>query len=355
MANAINIQLFNRVTLKERSLFTRALATMVASGLPVVRALGLLGKQTRNKFFAGIIAQIIRRIEEGDTLSSAFSKFPKVFDNVYVASLRAAEASGKLEEILKELADQKEKDYKLISSIKGAITYPIMIIVFMLFTGIVLMTMVVPKFETLFEETNVPLPLATKILIGTSTFLLNYWYVILLVLIAGIIWFRYYLKTRNGQLFYAGLVLGTPFIREFFVDAYMSRFCRTLGMMTSAGVPIMESVRIVGAVINNAIYQNILEKVSHQIERGIPMSAPLSQSKEFPPIVSQMISTGEQTGKLDEVMISLSGYFEEETANKVKTISSLIEPILIFIVGIGVGIMVFAIIVPIYQISSSMK
>lgn len=351
----LNLRIFRRVSVRERAVFTRSLATMIASGLAPVRALTMLRQQSRNKYLAEILKNVVRYLEEGESLSSCLARYPAVFDRVYISSIRAAETSGKLEEVLKDLADQNEREYKLVSAIKGAVTYPILIIVFMIFTGAILMTIVVPKFETLFADASIQLPLATRILISTSTFLSKSWYIILLILIAVIIWFRYYLKTQNGRAFLSRLILATPFFREFFTDVYMARFSHTLGMLVGSGVPIVEGVQIVSTVIDNTVFENTLKKVSHQLERGIAMSTPIFEAKEFPPIVSQMIEVGEQTGKLDETMASLSTYFEEETSNRVKTLSSVIEPLLIFIVGIGVGTMVFAIIVPIYQISMTIQ
>lgn len=357
MANPakMNLQLFKRVSLKERSLFTRAFSTMVAAGLPEIKALGLLQKQTRNKYFQETLTDIVGRLEEGENLSVALSRFPKIFDKVYVSSVKAAEASGKLEEILDQLAVQSEKDYKIDSAIKGAIAYPAVIVSVMFFTGAILMIVVIPKFKTLFAESGVELPLATKILISTAGFLSTYWYILLLVIIGAVIWMRYYLKSRAGQMVYGRILLNLPIIRDFFLNVYMARFTRTLGMLIGAGVPIIESVQIVGQVMSNLVYEDLLKKIAHQIERGIPMSSPIAQAKEFPPIISQMITVGEQTGELDTVMVSLSKYFDNETESQVKILSSLIEPILILIVGLGVGVVVFAIIVPIYQISSAIK
>jgi len=351
----LKLRFFKKVSVRERAVFTRSLATMIASGLPPVKALTMLRQQSKNKYLAQILKDIVEHLEEGESFSSCLARYPDVFDKVYISSIKAAETSGKLEEVLKDLADQNEREYKLISAVKGAVTYPVLVIIFMIFTSAILMTVVVPKFEILFADASVQLPFATRVLISTSTFFSRFWYIILLVLIGIIVWFRYYLKTRNGEAFLSRMILATPFLREFFTDVYMARFSHTLGMLVGSGVPIVEGVQIVSTVINNTVFEDTLKKVSHQLERGIAMSTPISEAKEFPPIVFQMISVGEQTGKLDETLTSLSTYFEDETSNRVKVLSSVIEPLLIFIVGIGVGVIVFAIIVPIYQISMTMQ
>jgi len=350
----INIRL-KRVTIKEKALFTRAFAAMIGAGLPLVRALTILKQQTNNKYFAGILSDVIRRVEEGENLSGSLSHYPKAFENVYVKSIKAAEASGKLEEILDSLAEQLEKEYKLSSSIKNAVAYPIFIVVMMIIAAIILLLVVVPKLQSAFAEASVKLPLTTRILIGTTNGIINYWYLILLVIIAAVISVRYYLKTENGQLVYGRMLISLPIIRELYVNVYMARFTRTFAMLSSAGVPIMETVKIVGGVVSNKVYEKILAGAARQLERGVALSSPISQAKEFPPLVSQMMAVGEQTGKIDEVMLTLADFFDEEAEKRVGIVTSLLEPILLVIVGVGVGTIVFSIVVPIYQIAQMVR
>jgi type IV pilus assembly protein PilC len=355
MANKKGIQFFNRVSLRELSLFTRSLSTTISAGLPIVKALTIIKNQTSNDFFKDIIADIVKRLEEGERFSGALAKYPKVFNRVYIASVQAAEASGKFDIVLVDLADTLEKEYKLDSSIKGALAYPLFIVVAMIITATILLIAVVPKIETIFKESDISLPLATRMLIATGGFLASYWYLVLLIAIGVVVWVRYFLKSPQGYIFYSKLLLKTPLIKDLFVAVYMTRFTKTLGMLTQAGVPIINAVKLVSYVVNNAIYSQILKRVAYQLERGVPMSSPLSKTKEFPAIVSQMIAVGEQTGKLDEILVSLTNFYEEETNRKVAMASSLLEPILLVIVGAGVGIMVFSIIVPLYQIAGTIS
>lgn len=350
----MNLKL-HRVTSREKALFTRSLAATISAGLPIIRALSILARQTKNEYLKGAINDIIKRLEEGEKFSNALSRYPKIFNSVYVASISAAEASGKFDEVLRDLADQQEKEYKLESAIKGALVYPLFIVGAMVVAAIILLTLVIPKIQSIFTESQITLPLATRILIGTANFITHQWYYLIGVVVGLIFWLRYYLASKNGYLVYSRFVLETPIIREIFVNVYMVRFAKTLAMLIKAGVPIVQAVQLVGQVLNNAVYERILTNVARQLERGVSMSTPLAEAEEFPPIVSQMVAVGEQTGKLDEIMLSLSNFFEEESARAVQMITSLLEPILLIIVGTGVGVMVFAIIVPLYQVSSAIK
>lgn len=355
MVTQINIKLFNKVTLKEKTLFTRSLSTMISAGLPIVRALTILSKQTTNSTMRDVVEDVIKRLEEGEPLSGAFSHHPKVFNEVYIASLQAAEASGKFEQVLGQLADQQEKDYKLNSSIKSAMAYPLFIIAAMIAAGAVLLMMVIPKLEEVFKDSNMTLPWTTQALIATANFLLTSWYIVIAVIIAMVAWVRYYAKTENGRLVIGRLLISAPLIKDFYINVYMAKFSVTFSMLVGSGVPIIQAIKLVGSVMGNAVYEKFMEKVSKQLERGVPMSVPLAEAKEFPPIVSQMIAVGEQTGKVDEILLSLARLFQDETDKKVKTLTSLLEPILLIIVGAGVGTIVFSIIIPIYQISGNLN
>lgn len=351
----IKLSIFNKVSIKEKSLFTRALATMISSGLPITKSFDILARQTSNEYFKTIIADIIRRLEEGEALSSAMIKHKDIFNNVYIATIKAGESTGKFEQVLKQLADQQEKDSKLSSSIRAAAAYPLFIVVAMIAAVILLLTLVIPKLTEVFDQTNTVLPLTTQILIATGNFMASYWYIVSIALILLVVWLRYYFKTPAGWDFWGKMSLGLPILNEFYTNVYMTRFSRTLAMLVSSGVPIMNAVSLVSDVIDNSVYQRVLRNVVAQLERGVPMSTPLSKETSFPPLVSQMIAVGEQTGKLDEILIVLSNFYEEETDQKVKALSSLLEPVLLIIIGLGVGTIVFSIIVPLYQSTANLS
>lgn len=352
----MNIKLgFNKVSIKEKSLFTRALATMISSGLPITKSFEILSKQTTNPAFKEAINDIIKRLEEGEALSGALMRHSDIFNNVYISTIKAGESTGKFEQILKQLADQQEKEYKLNSSIKAAVAYPVFITFAMIAAAFLLLTLVIPKLTEVFKETNATLPLATRMLIGLGNFFAGYWYIIIAAVVLIVVWLRYYLKTSVGKAAYGRLLLNVPVLKEFYTDAYMTRFTRTLSMLIDSGVPIMNAVSLVSDVIDNSVYEKLLKNVVVQLERGVPMSTPLTESEYFPPIVSQMVAVGEQTGKLDEILMVLSNFYEAETEQKVKTLSSLLEPILLIVIGLGVGTIVFAILVPLYQSTSNIS
>jgi len=311
-----------RVTTREKALFTRALAATIAAGLPIVRALNILARQTKNSYLKGAVNDIIRRLEEGERFSSALSRYPKIFDAVYVASISAAEASGKFDEVLADLADQQEKEYKLESSIKGAVAYPLFIVCAMIAAGIILMTLVVPKIQSIFTESQIALPLATTILIATANFITRYWYLVIGLIVALVVWLRYYLASENGSLVYSRFVLKVPVVRDVFTNVYMVRFTKTLSMLIKAGVPIVQAVQLVGHVLNNAVYERILTNVARQLERGVSMSTPLAEAEEFPPIVSQMIAVGEQTGKATIILPTLILFKAATLALKVNPVAA---------------------------------
>jgi len=356
MPAEVKINLFQRISIKEKSLFTRSLSTMISAGLPIIRALTLLSKQTSNPTLSKVIKDVIKRLEEGEALSSAFSRHPIMFDEVYLASLKAAEASGKFEQVLQELSDQEEADYKLSSSMRAAVIYPFFIICAMIVAVIVLMVLVIPKMEEIFTASNMELPWTTKALIATSNFMINYWYILILAVVGLVVWAKYYFKSKSGREVLGQIILQTPGLNSFFISAYMTRFTRTFSMLVGAGVPIIQAIKLVGKVIDNTVYEKILNNVAKQLERGVPMSQPLfDQEPAFPAIVPQMIAVGEQTGKIDEVLLSLSRFFQDETEKRIKSLTSLLEPILLIIVGLGVGVIVFSILIPIYQISGNIS
>lgn len=351
----IKINFFNRVTIRDRALFTRSLAAMISAGLPLIKSLGILAQQAQNKHFGSVLEGVIKKLEEGEGIAKSLSYYPNVFDRVYISSIQAAESSGKFDEILKDLAEQQEKEYKLNSSVKSALAYPIFIVAAMIVVAVILLITVVPKIQGLFIDLGIKMPITTRILIGTSNFIRSYWYFLVLIVIFLIVWIRYSLKTEKGQEVYGKLQINTFFIKDLFRSIYMARFCRIFGILIGAGVPIVETISLTGSVMDNVVYRNLLLKIADQVQKGVPMSTPLMEQSEFHPILSQMVAVGEQTGKLDEIMASLARFFDDECSKRIGIVTALLEPILLVFIGLGVGVIVFSIIMPIYQISGGIK
>lgn len=324
---------------------------MISSGLAIDNAINLVKLQTRNEAFKKVLDQIYVDVQAGEKLSTSLAKFPKVFDSVFVAVVGSGEASGKLDKVLAHLADRMEEMQSFNSKVRSALAYPIFIVVMMIFVVVIMMIKVIPVLKNVFEESGARLPLATRIIMGLSNFLVSWWWLVLAILAIIVFgaWFIF-TKTKGGRYSWDIIKLKTPLVRYVSYDMYMARFTRTLGMLIASGIPIIETIKITARAMNNRVYIRILKNVIAQVERGIPMSVPLEKEKEFPILVPQMIMVGEQTGKLELLMDKLADYYEGEVDTKIKTISNLIEPVTIVIVGVGVGFLIYSILYPIYSL-----
>ncbi|MFA6423168.1 MAG: type II secretion system F family protein [Patescibacteria group bacterium] len=339
------------VSVKEKAFFSRQLATMLSSGLPLTQSLYILAVQSTNEYFKSILNDVIFDLEAGYNFHNALSKHPKVFNKVFVSLVKAGESSGKLEQILDDLATQIENDAAFSSKIKAALLYPVFILVVLIGVSVMMMVKVIPQLEDVFKESNAKLPWITTTLMSMSRFMVHYWWICIFAIVGLVILVRVLLKTDGFEYFWNKFKIKGPIIGKIVTGIYMHRFTNTLSLLTSSGIPIIESLDIVGDVMNNRIYIEELQNVAVQVERGVPISVPLSKNSNFPLIVSQMIMVGEQTGKLDKVLKGLAKYYYEETDNKIKGISSLFEPVMIVFIGGGVAFLVFAILMPIYNLA----
>lgn len=340
---------FRRVSSKDKTLFTRSLAATVEAGLPILKAVTIVSQEITNPYLKEIGESVQESLEKGQKLSTALSSFPDVFDEVYIASISAAEASGRMEEILRDLADRQDNEYRVESALKGAVAYPLFVLGAMVIVTLFLMATVIPKVKEIITESSLQVPASTNFLLNSSVFIAKYWYIVFLAVAALAFWFRIFAKTDSGKMFLSRLVLSFPILRTMYINVYMARFAKTSLTLSVAGVPLLKSIDLIGKVINNQVISRVLDKAHADVERGLPMSEPLSKSYAFPQLVSQMIAVGEQTGKLDEVYRSLWDLYEEESQRNISMITSLLEPILLMVVGIGVGLIVLSIVIPIYQ------
>jgi len=350
------IVIFSRVSTKEKVFFTRQLAVMVSAGLSVDNCIRLLRMQTKNPAMQKILDQVYRDVTAGEKLSDSLSKFPKTFDVFYIAVVKSGETLGKLDVVLTHLANQMEMFQSFSSKVKSALAYPAFIIVAMVGVVVLMMVKVIPTLKTVFEEAGAQLPLATRVVIAISDFMVGYWWLLLIVLVVLIVGLLFFFRsTAIGRFWWDVIKLKTPLINYVSYDIYMARFARTMGMLIQAGVPIIEAIKITTAVVNNRIYTRILKNVIAQVERGIPMSVPMEKAKEFTVLTTQMVMIGEQTGRLESLLTKVAEYYEEETDTKIKTIASLIEPVTIVIIGVGVGFILYSILYPIYSLTSVIK
>lgn len=351
--HSINItSLFNRFPLREKMIFARQLATMIGAGISAPKAISIIAAQSDKEFIRSVYHHLIDDMEKGLQLSVAMSKFPRQFTPVMVSVIRSGEQSGQLDRVLSQLAKQLERDNMLSTKIKNAMIYPAIVVLAMLGIGIFMMIYIVPKFKDIFAASKAELPWATLALIGFSDSLVHYWYFYFIVLVFLIFAVRAFLISDYGSYFFDSVKLKIPVFNKVIEGIYMARFSQTLAMMNQSGVPILESIKIISTVMDNQVYQEGLQMATAQVERGLPLSSQLSKNPHFPVLVSQMIAVGEQTGQLESVMDKLGQFYEEETDEKIKGLSSLIEPVIMIILGIAVAFIVISIITPIYKIAN---
>jgi len=338
---------------KDIVMFTRQFATMILAGLQVARCLEILGNQTSSKLFKRIIFDVLRLVEGGSSLSSAMAQHPNVFDNSFVALIKAGESSGKLDEILKRLAETMEAENELNIKFKSAMIYPAVVFMAMIGVFIVLMVFVIPKLADLYSNMNVELPFITKVMIDTSKFMTKYVVIILGALLAGAYFLKKFLSTPQGKKLTIEVVFNIPVFGHIVRTKEQSQFTRTLSLLISAAVPIVEALNIVSGVVNHPALKNAALEAARQVEKGNPLSGYFASSSLFPPLISQMAAVGEETGKMDEVLQRVASYYDVEVDGMIKGLSSALEPIILVMLGVMVGFMIFAVITPIYKITTS--
>jgi len=337
------------VKTREIVIFTRQFATMINSGLPLVQSLSILAAQTENKKFAGIITEVLQDIEAGQTLADAMRKHPKIFSELYVNMVAAGEAGGILDTILARLAGFLEKADALTRKIKGAMTYPAVMVFVVIIATTILLWKVVPVFAGIFTGAGLELPLPTQIVLSMSEFLQNY----ILFIIGGIVAFvfllRRYYKTDQGQLVLDNVLLRLPVLGDLQRKTAVSRFTRTLGTLISSGVSILDGLEITARTSGNRVIHDAVMESRASIAGGATISEPLKASGVFPPMVVQMINVGEQTGGLDEMLAKIADFYDDEVDTAVDALTSVLEPIMIVVMGVVIGGMVAAMYMPMFD------
>jgi len=313
-----------------------------------------LAEEEENENFARIIKAVSAEIQSGIAFNEALSKYPKVFPKIYIKGVKAGEAAGELDKILGKLSTQLENDYETISRIRSAMMYPIFVLVILVAVGVALLTWVIPQIKGIFVDTGMVLPLPTRLLIGLSDAIIHYGLIMLGGLVGALFGFKYYINTEQGRFLWDSFKLKIPVLGKLFQKVYMDRFTGTLGTLLAAGLPILEAIEITGEAIGNKKYQSFLMNAREVVKDGTPLSVPVKESKLFPRMVSQMLVVGEETGKTDESLDELEKFYHREVEIIVKSISSLIEPVLILIIGLAVSALIASIIWPIYNLTNSL-
>ncbi len=343
-------RLTGRITTKDKIVFTRQLATLIGAGLPLTQSLHTVAEQTENKRLRGVIEDIIAAVEGGKSLSESFAKHPDVFDKVFLALISAGEASGTLDEALIRVAAQQEKDAATMSKIRGALTYPMIVLVvifgvmaFMLFT-------VVPQVEKLYVDLKKELPFLTQVMVTVADFAAVFWWLIIIVIGVGVYFFMQYLKTEDGIKLKDTFKLNLPLFGPMFRKLYMARFTRTGQTLLATGVAMLDMLRISSDAINNTVVAKSIDRAAEKVKGGKALSSALQPEDYILSLVPQMIKIGEQSGQIDGMMGKTAQVYEDELDEEIKAISTAIEPILMVFLAVVAGGMVGAILLPIYSL-----
>lgn len=344
-----------RITTRDTVIFTRQFATMINAGLPLVQSLNILAQQTENKALKDVTRTVVYDVEAGNTLADALSKHPKAFSDLYVNMVAAGEAGGILDTILLRLAVFLEKNDALIRKVKGAMVYPGVILTVAAAAIAILLIFVIPTFQSMFASVGMELPLPTRIVIGASDLLLGYWWAAIGVILVVAFAFRQYYRTDGGRRRIDSALLSSPVLGDLLRKSAVSRFTRTLGTLISSGVSILDGLEITAKTAGNRVIHDAVMESRQSIAGGETIAGPLEKSKVFPPMVISMIAVGEQTGGLDEMLAKIADFYDEEVDVAVSALLSLMEPVMIVVLGVIVGGMVVAMYLPIFDMMNAIQ
>lgn len=331
--------------------FTRQFSTMIGAGLPLAEALRILKNQSKSTMKT-VVEKILTEVEGGMTLADAVESSGGGFSAVYIAMVRAGESAGVLDQVMAKLAEALEKQREFRSKTKGALVYPLIIMIAMVVIATIMMIFVVPKLTAMYKDFGAELPGPTKVLMGVSAFVVNYWYLVFGFL--AVAWFFLYRwsKTELGALVVEQITFKIPIWGKLKKDIILTEFSRTISVLLGAGIPILDALQIVAGTLGSIMYSAQVKQAAVFVEKGIGLSEGISRLDVFPPILSQMVAVGEETGKLDEILAKLARYYESESEVKIKALTTAIEPLIMIIMGVGVGFLVIAVIMPIYNLTS---
>jgi len=345
------LQRFQKVTTKDLVLFTRQMATLFHAGIPLLGILAALKEQIKNPKFKDVIFQVQMDIEGGLSLSEGMQKHPDVFSELFISMIEAGEAGGVMDEILKRLADLMEKQANNEAKVKSALQYPKMVVTAMVFAISILMWKVVPTFITMFEKAKLELPLATRMLIAFNNAFTHYWYYVLAGVVLLYIAFKKYTATETGRRQWDYFLIKMPIMGPIMLKSSMAKFSRILGTLQMGGVPILDILTVTSKVVDNVVIAKIILDLRTSVQDGMGLAAPLKMSGFVPPLVTQMIAAGETSGALDDMMIKVADYYDEEVDRAVKSLSAMIEPILLVFMGATVLFLALAIFLPMWDLT----
>ena len=350
------IKLFpGKVKLKDLTIFSRQFATMINSGLPMLRCLSILEQQTESTELAKVLHEIRQDVEKGSSLSNAMAKHPKAFNKLYVAMIRSGETGGALDAVLLRVSDTLEREVSLRRKVKSAMSYPTVVLVMVLLILTAMLVFVVPTFERLYADFGGELPLPTKMLIGMSKLVTKFAPFVLLAIVGAFFGFRRWVKTEKGRRTFDRFKLRLPIFGKLFQKAALARFSRTLGVLSSSGVPILQALDIVADTVNNSVISDAILEVQQSVKQGESLSKPLANYDVFPPMVVQMMTVGEETGALDTMLDKIATFYDAEVEATVDALTAIIEPLMIVVVGGTVGGIVISLYLPLFKVFELIK
>lgn len=339
-----------KVTANDRITFTRQFATLIGAGLPVAQSLRTVAEQTEAKGMKAVIEQINADIEAGRSLGEAFGKHPDVFNNVYMSLIKAGEVSGTLDSSLRRIAEQEEKNDKIMKKIRGAMMYPLISLIVIILVFVYMMVEVVPEVENLYVSMDETLPMLTQILVGIKDFIMNFWYIVMIILAVVIVSLKQFFKTTPGIRTSANIKLNIPMFNDLFKLLYNGRFARIAQILLSTGVSVLDSVHIAGEATDNVVVQDVIEEAATMVQAGKPLSVALKDKDYLLPLVPNMAAIGEESGKMDEMLGKAAQVYEDELDEKVNAISTMIEPLMLLMLGGIAAILVAGVLLPIYSL-----
>ncbi len=347
---------FQSVPLKEKMMFARNLGIMIASGLAVPKAINNLSKQTKNKRFQKILDDIFEEVQTGKSLSDGLAKYPAVFGELFINMVRVGEIAGNLEEVLDIVATQLEKEHDIVSKVKGAMTYPCVILVAMILIAIIMLTYVLPRLMSVFKDMQVELPPMTKFIIAVSGLFSQHSIIVLISLVIIVIIGRVFMTTNVGKKIISKFNVSIPIISNIIIKMNCARFARIYSSLLKSGINAVDALKIISNTLTNQCYKDALKKSTEEIQKGVPLSSIIAENpKIFPVLVSQILEVGEETGRTEMVLLKLAEFYEDEVSTITKNMSSIIEPILMLVIGGAVGFFAVAMLQPMYSMMDNIK
>jgi type IV pilus assembly protein PilC len=333
--------------------FTRQLSSMLASGLTLMQALTIFRNQVEKRTMYDMVSGIISEVEEGKSFSGALAKYPDTFSPIYVSLIKTAEGAGLLDKILLRLADNLEKQQKLRAQIKSALLYPVIVILMMIGVAFVMMIAVIPQLSSLYESMNIELPFATQVLVDMSNFSVKFWPLMIGGMVGLVYGFRAWYKTSSGKMIVDRSIIRLPIFGKLIRQSIFTEMSRTLSLLIGAGNLVVPSLQEIAGIVGNSLYEKAIVQVADRVTKGISVGDAMAASPLFPGLLVELVRIGEQTGKLEDSLQRASEYFERETEQTVKTLTTAMEPIIMLVLGIGVAFLLIAVITPIYKLTTS--